>query len=350
MQLRTAGGAQILMDDTNGLTYVVNREGNVWIEMNRHGDLDIYSSSSINVHTEGDYNLHVGGSFNVQTGRDINMKSQGAQGIKMEASRGSFNMKCAANMNLQADANGNIRIAGNYRETAARIDMNGPAAAGAATPAVTQLAGNTNVTESVARRVPEAEPWAGHLDVSVLDTTSASGASVQSESNSYYYGAPTNLSSYNNQTGEFDINQFPDVADSPGALLQYTSNVDRAIDPALVEMVTEVARRFGRVLTVTSGYRDPGYNADVGGADLSQHMRGHAMDISGGPFTNQDRLDLVKIASAIGIRGIGVYNGGSLHFDNRTGARQGWGSDYTRNSVPSYAVATLNTHRAGGFS
>jgi hypothetical protein len=79
-------------------------------------------------------------------------------------------------------------------------------------------------------------------------------------------------------------------------------------------------------------------------------MLGHAMDISSGGLTDQDRLDLVGIASSVGIRGIGVYNGGSMHFDNRTGARAGWGSDYTRNSVPSYAVATLNKHRGGGFA
>ena len=353
MQLRTAGGAQILMDDTNGFTYITNREGNVWIEMNRNGDLDIYSSSSINMHTQGDYNLHVGGSFNVQAGRDINMKSQGAQGIKMEATRGSFNMKCAANMNLQADANGNVRVAGNYRETAGRIDMNGAPAAAASTPAVTQLAGNTTVTESVSRRVPEAEPWAGHLDVSVLDKTSTSGASVASESDSYYYGAPTNLAGYNDQTGEFDLNEFPDVESSAGDLLQYTSGVDRAIDPALIELVTEVARRFGRPLLVTSGFRDQKKNAAVSGASKSQHMRGHAVDISSGGLTNKDRLDLIKIASSIGITGIGVYNGGSLHFDNRTGQRFGWGSKvngkYTLAGVPSYARAYIDKHMTGRF-
>jgi len=341
IRIRTAAGAQILMDDTNGLTYIINREGNVWIELNRAGDIDIYSSNSMNFHTEGDMNIHCGGNFNVQTGRNINMRALGIEGIKLEATSGSFNMKCEANMNLEAGANGNLRVVGNYRETAGRIDMNGPPAAAASTPTVTQLVGNINVTESVATRVPEAEPWAGHLDVSVLDTSSASGAAAQNESKSYYDGTPT---------GPFDINNFPKVQISSGDIIQYTSSVDRRIDQTLIDLVTKMARIKGIPLTIISGYRSPSYNTAVSGAKRSQHMLGHAVDISGSGLTNQDRIDLIGIASSLGIKGIGVYNSGSMHFDNRDSARAGWGPDFTQASVPSYAVATMNQHRSGGFA
>src|SRR6056297_1921380 len=273
MRIRTAGGAQILMDDTNGLTYINNREGNVWIEMNRNGDIDIYAASTINMHTLGDFNMHCGGSFNLQAGSDINMRAMGS--VKQQAVGGPFDITSGSNLNLTADGNGNMSVAGNYRETAARIDMNGPAAEVAAPPPTNQLAGNNVVTESVARRVPEEEPWAGHIDVSVLETGSASGAVAQGESNSYYYGSPTDLSSYNDQTGEFDINNFP--PSQGGEFLSYSSNVDRRIDPELISMVEEVARRFGRPLTVTSGFRSPSYNAKVGGAKKSQHQQGKAI-------------------------------------------------------------------------
>lgn len=342
IRMRTAGGAQILMDDTLGLTYIINRNGSAWIELNRNGDIDIYSAKSINMATQGDFNINCGGNFNVNTGRNIYMQANGAEGVKLAAVGGSVDIFAEANLNLQAEANGNLRVAGNYRETAGRIDMNGPPASAATKPTVNQLAGNTNVTESVATRVPEAEPWAGHLDVSVLDTTSPSGAAA--ESNSYYNGVPVNTGT-DGQAGDFPV-----APSNPGDLLLYRTTVDRHIDPALLAMVTEVARQFGQPLTVTSGYRSPSHNVRVTGAKASQHMIGHAVDISGSGFTNQERLDLIAIASKVGIIGIGVYNDSSLHFDNRDGARAGWGSDFTRSSVPSYAVSTMNTHRSGGFA
>ncbi len=349
MRMRTAGGAQILMDDTNGLTYINNRDGNVWLEMNRNGDIDIYSANSINMHTQGNFNIHAGGSFNLQANGDVNIKGLG--GIKMQSVGGNFDIKSGANLNLTADGNGNLNVAGGYRETAARIDMNGAAADVAATPGTVQHSGNSGVTESISGRVPEAEPWNGHLDVSTLDSGSASGATDPGAgSQSYYYGAPTeDTTSYNDQTGNFDVNNFPEST-AAGEWYTWAPGVDKRVDPTLLETVEKSARRFGRPLQITSGYRSPARNKKVDGAKGSMHLQGRAVDIGGGSLTNQDRLDLIAIASSIGVRGIGCYNGGSLHFDNRTGARAGWGSDFTRRTVPAYAVPTMDKHRSGGFA
>jgi hypothetical protein len=357
MRMRTAGGAQILMDDTNGLTYINNREGNVWIELNRNGDMDIYSGGSINYHTEGDFNLHCGGNFNVQAGRDINMKALGAQGIKLEASGGSFNMKCAANMNLQADANGNIRVAGNYRETAGRIDMNGPAAAAAATPSIKQHAGNTNITESISGRVPEHEPWSGHLDIATQ--TAQTGGN-----DSNYYGAATDSTTGNDQTGQAGDNSVSVPNDNTdGALglyanvvlpgnsnLEFAPGIDTRLNPTLIVMMEELARQIGKPLYINSGGRNAERNSQAGGAKGSMHLQGRAVDVSGVGFTRTERLNMIAMASKIGLRGIGLYDSGNMHFDNRTSGRTGWGNDFTRSSVPGYAVSTMNRHRSGGYA
>lgn len=333
VRLRTAGGAQILMDDTNGLTYIINRNGSAWIELNSSGDIDIYSANSINMATQGDFNINCGGSFNVNATRSVIMQSNGAVGIQLAAPSGSVDVFAHANLNLQSDGNGNLRVAGNYRETAGRIDMNGPPALAATQPSINQLAENTNVTESVATRVPEAEPWGGHLDISTI--TGGSGGSGG--------GGATG------GAGAPDISNYPDAG--TGENLEWAPGKNQAVDPALIALVEEVCRRFGRNGIIISGFRNPSYNASVSGAKKSQHMLGQAIDVvfGGGALTSKEKNTVISIASAVGIKGIGIYSN-SFHFDNRDGARQGWGSDFTRNSVPGYAVDVMNTHRANGFA
>ena len=164
VRMRTSEGAQILMDDTNGFVYLINQDGTTWVEMNSAGDLDVYSQRTINFSTPGDMNFNAGGSFNLQVGRDINMKSLGADGIKIQSLSGPFNLSSNGNLNLTTDSNGNVKVAGSYKESAARIDMNGPIAENALKPKINQLTENKNVVQSICKRVPESEPWFGHLN------------------------------------------------------------------------------------------------------------------------------------------------------------------------------------------
>lgn len=160
IRIKTRSGAQILLDDTTGTVFINNHLANAYIEMDKHGKIDIYSQNDISVHAEGDYNIHAGGNINMQADQGINMKSTGT-GIKMHSTIGNIDIHTASNLNLQADANGNVLVAGNWTEQAARIDMNGPAPEAATNPATNSLTENKGVTSSVASRVPEHHPWSG---------------------------------------------------------------------------------------------------------------------------------------------------------------------------------------------
>lgn len=60
---------------------------------------------------------------------------------------------------------------------------------------------------------------------------------------------------------------------------------------ALVEAVLDPAReRFGKPITVNSGYRCPRHNAAVGGVPNSQHMLGEAADVSAGSAQGNEAL------------------------------------------------------------
>jgi len=352
VRLRTAGGAQILMDDTNGLTYFINKNGTTWIEMNRNGDLDIYSYNTINMHTEGDFNVHAGGTFNVEA-QAINAKATGVHGVKLEAETGTMDLFSHSNMNMQTESNASVRADGNYSETASNIHMNSSSspAAAANIPRPVQHAGNTTVTESIAGRVPEAEPWAGHLDIAVADTASQEGVTDLGGSNSYYQPTVTTpVQESGEQQGEYTKPDYdPTPADSD-AFIDWRAGVDRRVDPALIQVIANVARDFGEPLMITSGYRSPSYNSKVGGAKKSQHMLGKAVDfaISGRGMSTADKQQLIELCSRHGAIGIGAYNT-SMHADIRSGNRAAWGASYSYSSIPGSLKPYMDKHMSGGY-
>ena len=161
IRLRTKGGAQILMDDSNGFIFITNQQGSAWVEMDIAGHIDVYSQSGINMHTEGDYNVHAKGSINMQAEIGVNIKSSGGEGIKLETSVAGVDVYSALDINLQADANYNLLVAGNIISKGARIDMNGPDPDPATKTTVQNQIANENVKTSSASRVPEKHPWKG---------------------------------------------------------------------------------------------------------------------------------------------------------------------------------------------
>lgn len=60
---------------------------------------------------------------------------------------------------------------------------------------------------------------------------------------------------------------------------------------ALAEKVLQPAReRYGKPITINSGYRSPAVNARVGGASSSQHLTGQAADITAGSKEENRKL------------------------------------------------------------
>ena len=161
IRLRTKGGAQLLMDDSKGFIFIINKSGDAWVEMDLEGHIDVYSKSGVSIHTEGDYNVHAKGNINMQAEMGVNIKSSGSDGIKLETSVGGIDTYSAVDINIQADANYNLLVAGNQIIKGARIDMNGPDPDPATKTTVQNQIANENVKTSVASRVPEHHPWKG---------------------------------------------------------------------------------------------------------------------------------------------------------------------------------------------
>src|SRR6056297_1104569 len=167
------------------------------------------------------------------------------------------------------------------------------------------------------------------------------GGPVQ-DSNSYYYGAPSDIRTIDEQTGERAERQ---ALASGGDYLTILPGVDMRVDQRLVDITNEAARQVGIPLTIIDGFRETAGR----GARGSQHLQGKAFDISGQGLTNTERIDLSEAASTLGIRGMGFYSSGSLHWDIRDGPRTVWGDNWKRDSVPEWAEAFASQHEAGAF-
>lgn len=90
IRLRTGGGAQILMDDTNELLYVINHRGTAWAEINASGDINLYSDKTYTVRARGDINF--------KSDSNVNIDAQVAVNVN------------AGNLALAGDTNGQINI------------------------------------------------------------------------------------------------------------------------------------------------------------------------------------------------------------------------------------------------
>lgn len=209
-RIRTRTGHQLLMHNSEDIIYIGNARGTTWIEMTSNGKIDIYAKDSVSIHTENDLNIKADRDINMEAGRNINLKAEAGR-MRVEVAKnyevlvgesglitvgkdyehviagntkftttGNLDVKTEGNQNLQAGADANLKVGGRYKETATRIDMNGPIAAPAtaakpieAIPThdnpLTRIEKGWNpskyqdgTVKSILKRIPMHEPWLLH--------------------------------------------------------------------------------------------------------------------------------------------------------------------------------------------
>ena len=164
IRLRTANGAQLLLNDEKGIVYIINKAGTAWVELTNEGKMDVFCTDDISYHTLKDFNLHVDGDINIQSKGSVKIRTEGADGININATTGDFQTKTAMNYVIQADLDGNLITGGGTVVKSSRLDLQGGSATEAVPPETGSLVDNVSVLESICTRVPEHEPWLGHED------------------------------------------------------------------------------------------------------------------------------------------------------------------------------------------
>ncbi len=75
IRLRTRSGAQLLISETTGHVYAINRDGTAWLELNNNGFIDAWAENGINLRTNGTMNLRADKDINIEAGGNFNVKS-----------------------------------------------------------------------------------------------------------------------------------------------------------------------------------------------------------------------------------------------------------------------------------
>jgi len=77
IRLRTGGGNQLLLDDTTGTVYIINKSGKAWVELGSDGSINLFGERSFNVRTKGDFNVRADQDVKIEAGGDVKIKAAG---------------------------------------------------------------------------------------------------------------------------------------------------------------------------------------------------------------------------------------------------------------------------------
>jgi hypothetical protein len=82
IRLRSAGGHQILLHDSNESLYIAHANGYSWVELTKDGKILAYSKKGMAVRTEGNFDFRADGDLNIDVGGKINIKA--GNSLKLE--------------------------------------------------------------------------------------------------------------------------------------------------------------------------------------------------------------------------------------------------------------------------
>ena len=77
IRIRSAGGGQVLIDDTTGTFYCINSPGTAWFEMTPQGGFNFFGEGDINIRAKKNFNIRADRNVNIEAGTDVNIRAAG---------------------------------------------------------------------------------------------------------------------------------------------------------------------------------------------------------------------------------------------------------------------------------
>lgn len=95
------------------------------------------------------------------------------------------------------------------------------------------------------------------------------------------------------------------------------------MDPDFLKLLQTLRDKWGKPITILSGYRCAVHNAAIKGAKTSQHLTGRAVDIDTSKMTGHEKYQFLALAYLVGFKGIGVAKT-FYHLDTRSAPTTLW--------------------------
>jgi uncharacterized protein YcbK (DUF882 family) len=163
-------------------------------------------------------------------------------------------------------------------------------------------------------------------------TASLAGGNIPGSTMNALYSAPKQnlLSSLSGLLQKASLPGMTRVAPN-GLHVQNDSVQVACFKPDLMRVIKTVETHFGKPVVVTSGYRDPQHNREVGGAEESMHKSCEAADIQIDGISKWDIAQYIRSLPNRG--GVGTYcHTDSVHLD--TGNARDWNWGCGRKNAP----------------
>jgi len=184
IRLRTAGGHQIMLNDSEDIMYIANATGTVWMEFTNEGKIAMYTENTfslrakkeINLHSDTDINMYAGNNVNMYAGNTITTQARNVEitgTTELRAFGGLVGIASGSDLNMEAASQGTWLASSNLLFTAGKIHLNtagqdAPSVSHPAEITVTQFPdaqktglkwGNDGTVGSTVTTVPHHEPW-----------------------------------------------------------------------------------------------------------------------------------------------------------------------------------------------
>lgn len=184
VRIKSAGGHQILMNDSAGFIYIANSEGTAWVELTKTGDILVYARNDLAIRTQGNLQLHSDRNVNINAEAAVNINSkqtsiEGSSSLVMTGGQllnmygGTTQLKSKSNMGIFSGASMSVRAGGKMALNAGAISLNGSGGGGEVAPpkpipqflsadTIGSAAGyevKTNSIQSICYKIPTHEPY-----------------------------------------------------------------------------------------------------------------------------------------------------------------------------------------------